>query len=147
MSSWCARSAFQERKKSRWGAITSTGMRQLTQEIVEAFGVPESGVEQFRVNSQEDLARCQRLYRADRSVPAVQDRTVILVDDGMATRATMQVAVARLRQEHPARIIVAVPVASAAACKKLPPWLMQESACRYQNVFIVLGAGIATSRQ
>jgi putative phosphoribosyl transferase len=76
-------------------------------------------IERFIEQEQRELARCEQLYRANCSAPAVRDHTVILVDDGMATGATMQLAVARLRQEHPARIVVAVPVASASAYQKL----------------------------
>lgn len=101
------------------GAIASTGLRQLNQEVVETLGVPEAVIERFIEQEQQELARCERLYRAVRSASAVRDRTVILVDDGMATGATMQVAAAQLRQEHAARVVVAVPVASASACQKL----------------------------
>lgn len=101
------------------GAVSSSGMRQLNQEVIDTLGVSEQVIKGFMAKEQQELAHCERLYRANRSVLAVQDRTVILVDDGMVTGATMQVAVALLRQEHPARIIVAVPVASSSACKKL----------------------------
>lgn len=101
------------------GATTSTGMHQLNQEVIDTLGISEQVIKRFIAKEQQELVRCERLYRTNRSACAVQDHTIILVDDGMATGATMQVAVALLRQEHPARIIVAVPVASSSACKKL----------------------------
>ena len=66
-----------------------------------------------------ELDRRERLYRGDRQPPNVRDRTVILVDDGLATGSTMQAAVLALRQQAPARIVVAVPVGSREACERL----------------------------
>jgi putative phosphoribosyl transferase len=65
---------------------------------------------------QRELERRERLYRDNRPLPPLRDRTVILVDDGLATGATMRVAVLALRYEAPARIVVAVPVAAAETC-------------------------------
>lgn len=101
------------------GAVSSSGMRQLNQEVIDTLGISEQVIKRFMAKEQQELVRCERLYRANRSVPAVQGHTVILVDEGMATGATMQVAVTLLRQEHPTRIIVGIPVASASACQKL----------------------------
>jgi putative phosphoribosyl transferase len=64
------------------------------------------------------LVRRERLYRDDRPPPDVQGRTVILIDDGLATGATMRAAAATLRQEGPARIVVAVPLAAASVCEE-----------------------------
>jgi predicted phosphoribosyltransferase len=68
---------------------------------------------------QRELERRERLYRGDRPPPDIAGRTIILVDDGLATGASMRVAVAALRQEHPARIIVAVPIAPPETCDVL----------------------------
>lgn len=73
----------------------------------------------FIAKEQRELARCERLYHSHRLNHHVRGRTIVLVDDGMASGATMQVALATLRREHPARIIVAVPVAAVSACKRL----------------------------
>src|ERR671933_839294 len=67
----------------------------------------------------EELSRRERAYRGDRPAPDVRGRTVILVDDGLATGATMRAAVAALRQQRPARIVVAVPVAARSTCEEL----------------------------
>lgn len=100
------------------GAVSSSVRCQLNQEVIDPLGISEQVIKRFMTKEQQELVRCERLYRANRSVPAVQGHTVILVDEGMATGATMQVAVTLLRQEHPTRIIVGVPVASASACQK-----------------------------
>src|SRR5919202_1004862 len=64
----------------------------------------------------EELSRRERAYRGDRPAPDVRGRTVILVDDGLATGATMRAAVAALRQQRPARVVVAVPVGAPETC-------------------------------
>ena len=68
---------------------------------------------------ERELARRERLYRGDRPPPDVRDRTVILVDDGLATGATMNAAIRALREQEPARIVVAVPTASPETCERL----------------------------
>lgn len=87
--------------------------------MAEALNIAELIIERFIVRGQRELARCEQLYHVHRLAHHVRGRTIILVDDGMATGTTMQVAIATLRQGHAARIIVAVPVASVSACKKL----------------------------
>jgi putative phosphoribosyl transferase len=67
---------------------------------------------------EEEIARQEHLYRLDRPPPDVRGKTVILVDDGLATGATMGAAVQALRQQHAARIVVAVPVASPETCQE-----------------------------
>jgi putative phosphoribosyl transferase len=66
-----------------------------------------------------ELRRREQLYRGSRSAPAIRDRTVILVDDGLATGATMRVAAAAVKRQEPKRLIVAVPVAASEACTEL----------------------------
>lgn len=101
------------------GAIASNGMFYLNREMAEALNLAEPIIRRFIAKEQRELARCEQRYHNHRPAHYARGRTVILVDDGMATGATMQVALARLRQEHPARIIVAVPVAAVSACKQL----------------------------
>jgi putative phosphoribosyl transferase len=101
------------------GAIATGGVRILNEEVVQTFGIPDHVIEAVTASAQQELARRERLYRGDRSAPEVQDRTVILVDDGIATGATMRAAVAALRYLHPACLIVAVPVAPPPVCKAL----------------------------
>jgi predicted phosphoribosyltransferase len=101
------------------GAIASGGVRVLNEETVNALGVPDYVIDEVAERERDELERRQRAYRDDLPLPDVRGRTVILVDDGLATGSTMRAAVAALRQLGPARIVVAVPVASADTCAEL----------------------------
>lgn len=92
------------------GAIASGGIRVLNEEVLR--GLPDASALVAQVTTQEtqELERRERDYRQDRTAPDVSGRTVILVDDGLATGATMLAAIAALRKKAPAKIIVAVPV-------------------------------------
>jgi putative phosphoribosyl transferase len=94
------------------GAIASGGVRVLNQDVVESMGIPAHVIESVTVREVQELARRELLYRGGRPAPDVTERTVILVDDGLATGATMRAAVAALRQMKPRRIVVAVPIAA-----------------------------------
>jgi putative phosphoribosyl transferase len=89
------------------GAIASGGIRVLN----EAMGVSEAIIEEVTKRELEELHRRERAYRGERPFPKLEGRTVILVDDGLATGATMRAAVAAVRQRNPEEIVVAVPVA------------------------------------
>jgi putative phosphoribosyl transferase len=78
--------------------------------------VRAADIDKVAKDEQKELERREREYRDGRQLPPLHDRTVILVDDGLATGATMRVAVLALREESPAQIVVAVPVAAAEAC-------------------------------
>ncbi|HEU4409949.1 MAG TPA: phosphoribosyltransferase [Polyangiaceae bacterium] len=97
------------------GAVSSNGVRILNQDVVEALGVPADIIDAVAARELLELERRERAYREGRPAPPVWGRTVILVDDGLATGATMRAAVAALRRSEPAQIVVAVPVASPAA--------------------------------
>jgi predicted phosphoribosyltransferase len=107
------------REEFAMGAIATGGVRILNEELVRALGIPDQVIEAIAAREQEEMARRERLYRGDRQAPDVRDRTVILVDDGLATGATMQAAIKALRQQHPARIVVAAPVAAPETCDVL----------------------------
>jgi putative phosphoribosyl transferase len=98
------------------GALASGGVRVLDPDLIRVAGVSEDDVERVTAAEQTELQRRERLYRGDRPFPDVAGKTVILVDDGLATGATMQAAVAATRAKGPARVIVAVPVAAAETC-------------------------------
>jgi putative phosphoribosyl transferase len=91
----------------------------LNRDIVRALGITEAEIAAIIAEQQRELARRERAYRGDRLPPAVRGRTVILVDDGLATGSTMRAAVAALRQRGPARIVVAVPIAIPETCDEL----------------------------
>ena len=101
------------------GAVATGGVRVLNDEIVRGLGISEHGIDVAVAREMEELARRERLYRGDRPPPDVAGRTVILVDDGLATGATMRAAVAALREQQPTRIVVAVPTASPDTCEVL----------------------------
>lgn len=93
------------------GALASGGVRVLDESIVRALGLREEQVETVVAAEREELARRERLYRDGRPSPRIQGRTVILVDDGLATGASMKAAVRAVDAFEPARVVVAVPVA------------------------------------
>ena len=101
------------------GAVATGGVRVLNDQIVNRLGIPQYIIDAVATREQQELARRERLYRGGRPPPDVRGRTVILVDDGLATGATMRAAVMALRQLQPARIIVAVPTASPETCQEL----------------------------
>jgi putative phosphoribosyl transferase len=100
------------------GAIAAGGVKVLNQALIAELGIPPALVERVVAREQQEIERRERLYRDDRPPPVVTGRTVILVDDGLATGATMLAAVRALQTMKPKRIIVAVPVASPQACEE-----------------------------
>jgi predicted phosphoribosyltransferase len=101
------------------GAVATGRVRVLNDEIVEGLGIPDGIIDSVAAEEQQELMRRERLYRDGRPPPDLRGRTIILVDDGLATGATMRAAVKAARQQHPARIIVAVPTASRDTCEAL----------------------------
>src|SRR5438270_6676023 len=101
------------------GAVATAGVRVLNDQIVQQLGLPEYVIDAVATREQQELARRERVYRSGRPPADVRGRTVILVDDGLATGATMRAAVMALRQLKPARIVVAVPTASPETCEEL----------------------------
>jgi predicted phosphoribosyltransferase len=100
------------------GAIASGGVRVLNEDIIAAYGIRPEEIEAVAAAEERELARREHRYRGERPLPEVAGRTVILVDDGLATGSSMRAAVAALRQQHPARIAVAVPTAAPETCEE-----------------------------
>src|ERR1700716_1551400 len=94
------------------GAVATGGVRVLNDQYVSRLGIPDDLIDAVAARERQELARRERLYRSGRPPLDVRGRTAILVDDGLATGATMHAAIAALRQLNPARIVVAVPTAS-----------------------------------
>jgi predicted phosphoribosyltransferase len=94
------------------GAIASGGMRVLNSSVLDTVAVPDHRIAEVVTREQRELERRERLYRMGHPAPALRDRTVILVDDGIATGATMRVAIAAMRRQHVNRVVVASPVAT-----------------------------------
>ena len=101
------------------GAVASGGVSVLNEDVVDALGIPQSIIERVTAREIEELNRRERLYRGGRPAPDIQGRTVIVVDDGLATGATMRAAIQALRLQKPARVVVAVPIASPEICEAL----------------------------
>jgi predicted phosphoribosyltransferase len=101
------------------GAVATGGVRVMNEEIVRGLGISEHEIDAGVAREVQELSRRERLYRGDRPPPDVGGRTVILVDDGLATGATMRAAIQALRQQQPARVVVAVPTASLDTCESL----------------------------
>jgi putative phosphoribosyl transferase len=101
------------------GAIASGGVRVLNDDVVRMLALPGMVIDSVVAHERRELERREHLYRRDRPASEVHGRTIILVDDGIATGATMRSAVAAVKQQHPARIIIAIPVAASATCEEL----------------------------
>lgn len=101
------------------GAIASGGVQVINEEVVRHLGLTPAVLASVAAIEQDELARREQTYRGERSPVTVEGRTVILVDDGLATGSTMRAAVAALRRRAPARIVVAVPTAAPETCEEL----------------------------
>ena len=98
------------------GAIATGGVRILNNDVVRFLNIPNELIDKIAANEQQKLERRELLYRGDRPAYDIRGRTVILVDDGIATVATMHAAVAAIKQRQPSRIIIAVPTAAPSTC-------------------------------
>lgn len=98
------------------GAIGSGGVRVLNNDIIRILNIPQEVINLVAQQELQELQRREQSYRRNRPAPDVQGRTVILIDDGLATGASMRAAVTGLRTQHPARIVVAVPTAAREVC-------------------------------
>lgn len=101
------------------GAIAAGGVEVLNEDLIRDIGIPQALVQQVAVRERLELERRDVLFRGTRQPPNVRDRTVIVIDDGLATGSTMQAAILALRQQAPARIVVAVPVGARDTCDAL----------------------------
>ena len=101
------------------GAIASGGIRIVSEDVVATFAIPERVIATVAANEEEELDRRERLYRDQLPPPAITGRTIILVDDGLATGSTMRAAALALQAQDPERLIVAVPVAPPETCAEL----------------------------
>lgn len=101
------------------GAVTFGESRFINHAVVRHLQVSDAVVDTIAAEQQQELARWEKLCRGERPMPDIRDKTVILVDDGLATGTTMRAAVRALRQHGPAQIIVAVPTAAIYSCKEL----------------------------
>jgi predicted phosphoribosyltransferase len=101
------------------GAIAEGGVMVVSSEIVAELGISRAALEQVAARERLELERRDVLYRGGRARPPVKDQVVIVIDDGLATGATMEAAVMALRELKPARIVVAAPVGARESCERL----------------------------
>jgi putative phosphoribosyl transferase len=101
------------------GAIATGGVRVLNYDVINSLGIDHKIIDEVTAKELRELERRDRAYRGDRPLPEVKNRTVILVDDGIATGSTMLAAIAILQPQRPQRIVVAVPVAPPSTCEQL----------------------------
>ena len=121
------------------GAIASGGVRVLNEDLVKELQLSRNLIEQITAREERELKRREGLYRRGRPPLPVRDRTVILVDDGLATGATMKAASRALRLQGPGRIIIAVPVAAKETCEEFRTDV-DEVVCAYTPApFIAVG--------
>jgi putative phosphoribosyl transferase len=101
------------------GAVTANGGRFLNTELIRELGVPDTFLDAVIAEEMAEAQRREVRFRGPHGMGRVTDRTVIIVDDGLATGATMRAAVRAVRSQQPARLVVAVPVGSREACAAL----------------------------
>jgi putative phosphoribosyl transferase len=101
------------------GAIAGNDTRVLNQDIINVLNIDRATIEAVIVKEQAELERRNRLYRQGRPSPDIEGKTIVIIDDGLATGATMRAAIASLRQAGATRIIAAVPVGAASTCGKV----------------------------
>jgi len=101
------------------GAVASGGIRVINEQAIHDLALSEETLERVAAAELAELNRRERVYRGDRPEPTVEGRTVILVDDGLATGTSMKAAVKALKSRKPARLVVAVPIAARDTCAAL----------------------------
>lgn len=101
------------------GAVASGGTVIFNEQLMSQLNLEQSSIDAVLQSEQKELVRRERLYRGDCPFPELSGKTIILVDDGIATGSTMQAAVKALRKHKPASIIIAVPVAAYATCEEM----------------------------
>lgn len=98
------------------GAIASDNIRVLNEDVVRSFQIPQRVIDEASAKELKELERRERIYRGNRPKPNISGSTVILIDDGLATGATMRAAAAAVKSKNPAKVVIAVPVAAPDTC-------------------------------
>ncbi|AEM84766.1 erythromycin esterase family protein [Streptomyces violaceusniger] len=122
------------------GAIASGGVVVLNEDVIRGLNISPEAVRQVAEREGRELLRRQRMYRGDRPMPDIEDRTVILVDDGLATGASVRAALQALRRMRPGRIVVAVPAAPESTCQELSTMVDEVICATTPTPFYAVGA-------
>jgi erythromycin esterase-like protein/predicted phosphoribosyltransferase len=121
------------------GAMASGGVVVLNDDVVRGLSISSEAIEQAAHREAEELDRRERAYREDRPSPDLTGRTVILVDDGVATGSSMRAAILALRRHRPARIVVAVPAAPESTCQELAAEVDEVVCATTPSPFLAVG--------
>jgi len=121
------------------GAIASGDVRLVNHDVVDALGIPANVIDQVTVRERLELERREQLYRGSRPLAPLANKTVILVDDGLATGSSMRAAVTAVRLQQPAKIIVAVPVGAPSTCSELSADADEVVCLRSPEPFVAVG--------
>jgi predicted phosphoribosyltransferase len=123
------------------GAIASGGASVLNRDVVSIYRISDEVIENAAAKERQELARRERLYRGDRPYPDIENRCIIVVDDGIATGATMRAGLAALRQRNPACIVVAVPLAPVDTVERLRAEVDEVVCLTTPEPFFAVGQG------
>lgn len=129
------------------GALASGGIRVLNGDVVQHLSLSQKEIDALTREEQQQVTRREQRYRDDQPAPTITGRTIILVDDGLATGATMRAAIAAVRQQQPARVVVAVPVAAPQVCDEMRQEADEVVCVRTPSTFGGVGAWYVDFRQ
>ena len=121
------------------GAIASGGVRVLNDDVVSWYRIPDHVIDDVTRTEQAELERREQTYRDGRPAVELENRVVILVDDGLATGSTMKAAIAAVRARAPSRVVVAVPVGAAETCQELADVADEAVCARAPARFLAVG--------
>jgi putative phosphoribosyl transferase len=128
-----------DREELAFGAIATGGVRVLNREVIEEVGLSSDQIERIAQREQIELERREYAYRENRAPISLRDRVALLVDDGLATGASMIAAVRAVRRQEPKRVVVAVPIASQSACVELRAVADEVIAAKIPEPFYAVG--------
>ncbi|MGH9866640.1 MAG: phosphoribosyltransferase [Candidatus Polarisedimenticolia bacterium] len=121
------------------GAIVSGGERVVNESVVRMLGIPPEVIDQASAREEAVLRHREALYRSGRPALSLEGKTVIVVDDGLATGSTMRAALQAIRRRHPARVVMAVPVAAPSTLEELAPLADDVECLATPEPFVAVG--------